>query len=136
MRAGVPTPPRRAGRSTGYPSAAGGVPRFWTQAARHRPGLVLARFDFAFDPHAASEVTRWMDGSPPDLLAVISGNETAIEATGVRLHSYTAPGDDHGLFEFDKFYKIKVNGVRLVDWLDALVTGDAPQDVHCRRCAP
>lgn len=113
-----------------------GVPRFWSQAGRHRPNLVLARFDFAYDPSAASEVTRWMNGNPPDLLAVIDANEAAIEATGVRLHSYTAPGDDHGLFEFDKFYDLKVNGVRLVDWLESLVTGEPPADVRCKRCRP
>ncbi|TMR15526.1 hypothetical protein ETD86_27030 [Nonomuraea turkmeniaca] len=112
-----------------------GVPRFWTQAGLHNPGLVLARFDFAFDPHAASEVTQWMDGNPPNLLAVITGNEAAIEAAGVRLHSYTAPGDDHGLFEFDKFYEIEVNGVRFVDWLDALITNEPPDDVRCDRCS-
>ncbi|MEV4510534.1 pectin acetylesterase-family hydrolase [Dactylosporangium sp. NPDC049525] len=99
-----------------------GVPRFWIQAGRHNPELVLGRFDFAYDPHAASELAPWASGSTLD---VITANETAIEAAGVRLHSYTAPGDDHGLFEFDKFYTIKVRSVRLVTWLDALV-GDAP----------
>jgi hypothetical protein len=113
-----------------------GVPRFWIQAGRHDPDLVLGRFDFAFDAHAASEVTQWTDGNPSDLLAVITANEAAIEATGVRLHSYTAPGDDHGLFEFDRFYEIEVNGVRFVDWLDALIGDDPPDDVRCDRCDP
>ncbi len=113
-----------------------GVPRFWTQAGMHDPDLALARFDFAYDPNAAVEVTPWMDGNPPDLLTVIDGNEAAIEADGVRLHSYTAPGDDHGLFEFDTFYEIEVNGVRLVDWLEALITNESPDDVHCDQCDP
>jgi hypothetical protein len=29
-----------------------------------------------------------------------------------------------------------VNGVRLVDWLKALVTKDPPADVHCDKCGP
>lgn len=113
-----------------------GVPRFWTQAALHNPELTLARFDFAYDSHATSELTQWLDGNPPNLLASITGNEAAIEAAGVRLHSYTAPGDDHGLFEFDKFYEIEVNGVRLVDWLDTLITDEPPDDIHCDPCDP
>lgn len=112
------------------------VPRFWAQAGRHDPDLVLARFDFAFDPHAAVEVTQWMNGDPPNLLAEIDGNEAAIEATGTDLHSYTAPGADHGIFEFENFYELDVDDVRLVDWLDALITGEPLDDVHCDPCDP
>jgi hypothetical protein len=111
-----------------------GIPRFWVQAAQHAPGLVLSRFDYAFDPHAAVEVTTWMPGNPPNLLAVIDANETAIEAAGVTLHSYTAPGDGHGLFEFDSFYDLKVNDIRLIDWLKQLAAGKPPGDVHCDEC--
>jgi hypothetical protein len=111
-----------------------GVPRFWTQAARHNPNLVLARFDFAYDPHAAAEVTPWTGGKTT--LDVIDGNEAAIEAAGVILHSYTAPGADHGIFEYEKFYEIAVNGVRLADWVAALVTDAPPADVHCVGCGP
>lgn len=119
-----------------------GVPTFWAQAAQHNPDLVLSRFDYAYDPHAAVEISGWEHGDSPsivevpnfDELAVIDANEKAIEATGVTLHSYTAPGEGHGLFEFDAFYEIEVDGTRLVDWLDDLVKGEAPADVHCDDC--
>ncbi|GII27207.1 pectin acetylesterase-family hydrolase [Planotetraspora mira] len=111
-----------------------GIPRFWVQAVHHAPELVLSRFDHAFDPAAAVEVTTWMPGNPPNLLTVIDANETAIETAGVTLHSYTAPGKGHGLFEFDRFYDLKVNDVRLIDWLKQLVTGKSPSDVHCDTC--
>jgi hypothetical protein len=111
------------------------VPRFWAQAGLHDPDLVLARFDFAYDPHAAVEVTEWMADDPPDLLAETDGNEAAIEAAGVDLHSYTAPGEGHGIFEFDDFYDLEVDGVRMVDWLDALADGEPVDDVHCDDCA-
>lgn len=111
------------------------VPRFWIQAARHSPNLVLARFDFAYDPHAAVELTRWMPTDPPDLLAQIDASDKALTAAGVRRHSYTAPGKDHGIFEFDRFYDLKVTGVRLTTWLDTLVTKSPPDDVRCDHCA-
>jgi len=60
----------------------------------------------------------------------------AIEAAGVSLHSFTAPGAGHGIFEFDSFYDLRVNGVRLVDWLHALITGRPRGDVHCDKCDP
>jgi hypothetical protein len=77
-----------------------------------------------------------MDRNPPDLLIEIDRNEAAIEAAGVHLHSYTAPGADHQIFEPNKFYEIKVNGVRLVDWIDELITKEPPADVHCDKCEP
>ena len=69
-----------------------------------------------------------------DELAVIDANEMAIEALGANLHSYTAPGEGHGLFEFADFYQLKVNGTRLVDWLDDLIDGKTPDDIHCDNC--
>ena len=107
--------------------------RFWIQAGLHDPDIVLARFDFAYDT-AAVEDAAAMGQDPSTLLATIDANEAAIEAAGVDLHSFTAPGGDHGIFEWPKFYEIEVNGVRLVDWVKALVTGQSPDDVHCDDC--
>ena len=112
-----------------------GPPRFWIQAGLHDPDIVLARFDYAYDGEAA-ESAESLGLDPSELLAVIDANEAAIEAAGVVLHSYTAPGDDHGIFEWDKFYEIEVNGVRLVDWVDALLAGEPLDDVHCDQCEP
>ncbi|MER7171981.1 pectin acetylesterase-family hydrolase [Streptomyces mesophilus] len=111
-----------------------GPPDFWAKVGRHDPDLILSRFDFAHDPSAAVEVTEWMASQPPDILAEIDANEAAIERTGVTVHSFTAPTDDHGIFEWDKFYEIEVEGVRLADWVGDLVTGDPPGDVHCENC--
>jgi hypothetical protein len=110
-----------------------GPPRFWIQAGRHDPDIVLARFDYAHDREAAggAEVT---GVDPLDQLAVIDANEAAIEAAGVRLHSYTAPGDGHGIFEWPAFYTMEVNGEKLVDWVSRLIEGEQVADVHCQKC--
>jgi hypothetical protein len=68
------------------------------------------------------------------LVALIDANEAAIEDAGVVQHSYTAPGDHHGILEFEIFYEMEVNGVRLVDWLAALIAGEPLDDVHCDEC--
>jgi hypothetical protein len=112
-----------------------GPPRFWIQAGLHNPEVVLARFDYAYDQEAAQSAES-LGLDPSELLAVIDANEAAIEDAGVVLHSYTAPGDEHGLFEWDEFYEIEVNGVKLVDWVDALLAGEPLDDVHCDQCEP
>jgi hypothetical protein len=109
-----------------------GIPRFWIQAGLHDPDIVMARFDYAYDPNAAKSLVRM--GVTSSTLELIDANEAAIEAGGVDLHSYTAPGEEHGIFEFDAFYEIEVEGVSLVDWVEALLTGAPPDDVHCIQC--
>jgi hypothetical protein len=49
-------------------------------------------------------------------------------------HSYTAPGDGHTILEDETFYEVEVNGVTLVDWVDALLAGQPLDDVHCDQC--
>ena len=111
-----------------------GPTRFWVQAGLHDPEIVMARFDYAYDRNAAAtvEYLSGIDGS--NLLSLIDANEAVIEDAGVEQHSYTAPGDDHGVLEFDTFYKLEVNEVRLVDWAEALLSGTPPEDVHCVDC--
>jgi hypothetical protein len=110
-----------------------GPRRFWIQAGRHDPEIVLARFDYAYDSSAAEGAeSRGQD--PTKLLEVIDANEAAIEKAGVVVRSYTAPGDGHGIFEEEDFYEREVNGVKLVDWLTRLLEGKPVDDVHCKKC--
>ena len=109
-----------------------GLPRFWIQAGLHNPDIVMARFDYAYDPNAARALESL--GVDASTLDVIDANETAIEAAGVVQHSYIAPGDGHRILELDEFYELEVNDVRLVDWVEALIAGDPLDDVHCDEC--
>ena len=111
-----------------------GIPRFWIQAGLHDPDIVMARFDYAFDPNAARVLESF--GVAASTLEVIDANDAAIEAAGVVQHSYVAPGDGHRILELDEFYELEVNGVRLVDWVEALIAGDPLDDVHCDDCEP
>jgi len=93
----------------------------------------MARFDWAHDPNAAEDA-KSIGVDPSELLAVLDANEAAIEDARVVLHSYTAPSHHHGIFEWPVFYELKVNGVRLVDWVAALMAGEPLDDVHCEDC--
>jgi Pectinacetylesterase len=110
-----------------------GPTRFWIQSALHDPDIVLARFDYAYDREAAKSAA-WLGLDPSQLLSVIDANEATIEKAGVVLHSYTAPGAGHGIFEWPRFYELEVNGVKLVDWVARLIAGDPVDDVHCQKC--
>jgi Pectinacetylesterase len=111
-----------------------GIPRFWIQAGLHEPDIVMARFDYAFDPNQERTVEALTGLDAANLVALIDANEAAIEAAGVVQYSYTAPGDEHLILEVDRFYEIEVNGVTFVDWVDALLAREPLEDVHCDPC--
>ena len=106
-----------------------GPPRFWVQAGLHDPGIVLARFDFA-DDEVQTYFMELIGADTADLAASIDANEAMIEDAGVVQHSYTAPGNDHGVVSDNRFYTLEVNGVTLVDWVDALIAGEPLEDVR------
>ena len=111
------------------------IPRFWVQAGLHDPEIVMARFDYANDERQASMMElAGVDAS--NLIASIDANEAAIERAGVTQHSYTAAGSDHGIVGDGSFYRMEVDGITLVDWVQALLGGEPPDDVHCEQCQP
>ena len=95
----------------------------------HDPDLVLARFDFA-DDEVQTHFMELLGADTSDLAASIDANEAAIEDAGVVQHSYTAPGHDHGVVSDNLLYTMEVDGVTLVDWVDALIAGEPLEDVH------
>ena len=112
-----------------------GPPRFWIQAGLHDPDIVLARFDFAYDDGAerASMERSELDTTTSSARSTPTRRRSRTPACV--LHSYTAPGHDHGIVERPtSSTTLEVNGVRLVDWVAALIAGEPLDDVHCTEC--
>jgi len=105
------------------------VPGLFVQSGHHAPDMVFARHDFGEDENQAS----WYPylGVPVgDLLARMETNEEQIEAAGVDVHSYVAPGDDHTVLGDAGFYDEAVAGQPLVDWVTKLIAGEPVGDVR------
>jgi len=109
------------------------LPGLYVQAGKHAPSITFARFDYAYDDVQSSFAA--LAGIPADdLLAFIEQTESEIEAEGVPIASYIAPGTEHTIIGGDDFYEMEVEGVRLVDFLATLVAGEVPDDVSCVEC--
>jgi hypothetical protein len=71
-------------------------------------------------------------------VTLIDQTAAQIEAAGVPLATYVAPGTTHTILLGDEFYDMEVEGVRLVDWfrdvLNGQSEGESPPDVHCVEC--
>ena len=127
---GTNVPPWIASASSG--AERWSFPRLFIQSGQHDPEIVFARHDFAYDETQRASA---MAGIPAnDLLSQIDANETLIEAAGVKLLSYVAPGNEHTTLTDGPFYTEEVNGLPLVDWVTRLVDGEPVEDVHCTDC--
>ncbi len=108
-------------------------PRLFIHSGQHDPEIVFARHDYAYDETQLRTSAR--AGIPAtDLLSRIDANETLIEAAGVNLLSYIAPGNEHTALSDGTFYTEEVNGQPLVDWVTKLVDRESVEDVHCTDC--
>lgn len=109
------------------------IPGLYVQAGTQHPEITFARFDYAYDRIQAAFVSL-AGAAADDVLSYIDQSEADIEAAGVPLASYVAPGDAHTILLSDGFYDMEVEGTRLVDFFATLVAGDVPADVHCVEC--
>ena len=57
-----------------------------------------------------------------------------IETGTANFHAYTAPGEIHCITPLDIFYTRTVNGVKFVDWLNAMVNDQPWSSVKCTDC--
>lgn len=113
-----------------------GVPEMFVQSGLHDPEIRFARFDNAFDDtQLAFAELAGFDATNMDQL--IRSNEAQIEAAGVAVSSYLAPGRDHTILGRDEMYSLEVQGVLFVDWLAEFLAADAATaDVACSECGP
>ena len=106
-----------------------GFPGLTIQSATQHPDITFGRFDFSADGVQAGFLA--LAGIPAaDLLANIEQTEAQIEAAGVEVASFVAPGEDHTIVRTPAFYELEVGGVRLVDFVTSLVAGEVPADVR------
>jgi hypothetical protein len=108
-------------------------PVLWVQAGRHAPEIIFARFDFAYDDVQVffAAIT---GGGGGDLLEAIEANDARIEADGVDVVTFTAPGSAHTIVTSSAFYDLEVEGVRLIEWFTDLIGGAPVTDVRCTDC--
>jgi hypothetical protein len=109
------------------------IPGLFRYAGLHAPQITFARFDYAHDA-VQSFYTELVGIAADDMETLIDGNAAAIEAAGVPVASYVAPGEAHTILGAPEFYTLTVGDVPFIDWLTRLVAGETPPDVHCLDC--
>lgn len=109
------------------------LPGLFVRAGAHAPDITFARHDFAYDSTQAFFAS--MAGvADATVLDQIDANEVDIEAAGVDLASFISPGSLHTILTKPDVWEHEAEGVRLIDWITALVDGEPVDDVHCVEC--
>lgn len=110
------------------------IPRLTIAAGTQHPDITFARFDY--DADNVQSIFLGLTGTPPEvsLLANMDDTEAQIEAAGVDVASFVAPGEGHTIMRGAEFYDLEVDGVTLLEFVTALVDGDVPADVTCTEC--
>jgi hypothetical protein len=65
---------------------------------------------------------------------VLEENEANIEAAGVDLATYIAPGTDHTILASPGVYDLEVEGSSFIEWLTRFLDGENVDDVACTDC--
>jgi hypothetical protein len=105
------------------------IPDLYRLAYRAAPTLRFHQFDHAYD--AVQEDFHRMLGQPVELLPGLDTNRVELQADIPSLRTYVAAGEFHTLLRYSELYSRETAGVRAVDWVRALIAGEALADVHC-----
>jgi hypothetical protein len=97
--------------------------------AEAAPEVSFHSYDTAYD--AVQEQFMQLLGSPTELLEGLDANLQELQRQIPTMRSYVGGGEFHTLLRYSDLYSRSTNGVRAVDWLRAVINGDAVENVHC-----
>ncbi|MCP5095360.1 MAG: pectinesterase [Chloroflexi bacterium] len=102
--------------------------------ANHYPNNTFAQYNTENDNVQVRFYTA--NGAPADgFRADLAAHLSSVHLEAPNFRSYTASGDLHCILPRSQFYSQEANGVRLVDWVQALANGTAVNSVQCETCA-
>jgi hypothetical protein len=107
---------------------------FYIASANHSPNLTIAQYNAALD--SVQNTFTQLIGDPAGSYSLplrLLNNYQRIESGVETFYSYTAGGTVHTIMASPIFYTYSVEGVRFVDWVSALISGEAVRDISCVR---
>ena len=113
-------------------------PGLYDLAAHSSPRITFAEINSAEDSTQAFYL-RATDRSAPAVPLLLAQNYAAIKRAVPAFRSYTIPGVTHTIIPRPQFYTTSVDGIRLRDWVDALINGapacstEQPGSMQCVR---
>ena len=106
--------------------------QLYINGAEAHPDITFARFDYSADPAQ----WRFLSGNSEydTLLGNMLANNDDIRDAVPNFRAYIAEGEAHTVMQKPEFYTLTSSGVRLVDWVAQLASGEPVDDVLCEAC--
>jgi hypothetical protein len=104
---------------------------FYSGVAGHYPLATFSQFNTLADTTQGYfyGLTRGDTATAADWTAQMQASIATIKGANPNFVAYTAPGAQHCIINSPGFYTTTVNGVRLVDWVERLLSGRSPASV-------
>jgi len=119
---------RRLDVLSGLDSATLTYPSLYRLAAASSARISFAQINSSEDS-TQTFFLRAVDRSSPTVPVLLAQNYSDVKRALPAFRSYTLPGAMHTIIERPEFYSASVDGVRLRDWVDALISGTPVRDV-------
>jgi len=111
------------------------LPDLYSGVGNFYPNHIVSQYNtildenqtFYFQAMGGGTAQEWSD----QMVASIAETHTATP----NFHSFTAPGEMHCILPYNEFYSVQSDGVKLTDWLEALIDGQPLPDVDCAECS-
>ena len=108
------------------------MPKIYTALANYYGSDRWAQYNTAHDENQTFFYSAM--GGTGDWGQLMLASIDEIQDATTNFEAYIAPGEIHGVMVSDIFYTREVNGVKFVDWLDAMVNDEAWDSVTCTDC--
>lgn len=106
---------------------------FYEHVAEYYPELQFSQFNLAFDG-TQTFFYELMGGLAWDWRPKMIDSNLSIAFSTPNFHTYIAPGTDHCILPYQRFYSTKSKGVKFRSWFKRLVDGKDLDSVICKDC--
>jgi hypothetical protein len=107
----------------------------YTAIGGHYKDMILSQYATQYDHDQVFYYKAMGGGDAASWSSKMKASFAKIEAATPNFRSFIADGDVHCIIVRDALYSVTSGGVRLIDWLTAMVNDKPPPSVACEACS-
>lgn len=110
-----------------------GMKEIMVAALNYYPNHLAAEYN-TYDDAVQKTFYAAQGGAVRDFSEELVDYTEAVKSNTENYRYFLAPGREHGIMDYERFYTTEVNGVLFRDWVAQLASGQNVSDVRCPEC--